>query len=337
MTINQRLVVRPTREVGNNNEDDPMKSLKGISSFVAVASSGSFTQAAKLQGTSAVAVSKNVATLERQLGVRLFQRTTRKINLTAEGQSFFKQCLGPLRELEAAQAQVEQSSKALTGLVRVTSASPFGAGFLIPLIPDFHTLNPKVTIELHLDDAVSDLVAQSYDLGVRIGELKDSTRIVRPLAPLPFVCCASPEYLRQRGTPKTFEDLLEHNCLRLRRAGRDEPFPWLLSGLDSKTDALLQGNFLVNDFSALVMAGVQGQGVLCAPLPLVMPMFRSGQLQPLLATHIDPKIGVYVHYPNRKNLPARTRAFVDFVIDRLGRERDLQTPHRDLVAPFVVA
>jgi DNA-binding transcriptional LysR family regulator len=311
-----------------------LKSLKGISSFVAVANAGSFTQAAKQQGTSAVAVSKNVATLERQLGVRLFQRTTRKLSLTAEGQSFFRQCLGPLRELEAAQAQVEQSSKALTGLVRVTSASPFGAGFLLPLIPEFHAMNPKVIIELHLDDAVSDLVAQSYDLGVRIGELKDSSRIVRPLSPLPFVVCASPEYLKQRGVPASFQDLLEHNCLRLRRVGRDEPFPWLLSGMDSKTDKQIQGNFLVNDFSAMVMAGVQGQGLICAPLPLVMPLFRSGQLRPVLTERIDSKIGVYVHYPNRKNLPARTRAFVDFVLERLGRERDLQTPHGELVAPF---
>jgi DNA-binding transcriptional LysR family regulator len=311
-----------------------MKSLKGISSFVAVASSGSFTQAAKQQGTSAVAVSKNVATLERQLGVRLFQRTTRKLNLTAEGQSFFRQCLGPLRELEAAQAQVEQSSRALTGLVRITSASPFGAGFIVPLIPDFHAINPKVTIELHLDDAVSDLVAQSYDLGVRIGELKDSTRIVRPLAPLPFVCCASPEYLKQRGVPLTLEALGDHNCLRLRRAGRDEVFPWLLSGFNSKSNAWIQGNFLVNDFSAMVMAAVQGQGVICAPLPLVMPMFRSGQLRPLLSSLVDAKIGAYLHYPNRKNLPTRTRAFVEFLMDRLGRERDLQTPHQELLAPF---
>jgi DNA-binding transcriptional LysR family regulator len=313
-----------------------MKSLKGISSFVAVAGSGSFTQAAKQQGTSAVAVSKNVATLERQLGVRLFQRTTRKLSLTAEGQSFYQQCLGPLRELEAAQAQVEQSSKALTGLIRVTSASPFGIGFLIPLIPQFHAINPRVKIELHLDDAVSDLVSQSYDLGVRIGGLADSTRIVRPLAPLPFVCCASTQYLKQKSIPTSIADLLDHNCLRLRRVGRDDAFAWMLSGLDSKTDKLIQGNFLVNDFTALVTAAVQGQGIICAPLPLVMPLFRSGQLRPVLIDKVDPKIGVYVHYPNRKNLPARTRAFVDFVLERLGQEPDLQTPHQELLAPFEI-
>jgi DNA-binding transcriptional LysR family regulator len=312
-----------------------MRSLKGISSFVAVASAGSFTAAAKQQGTSAVAVSKNVATLERQLGVRLFQRTTRKLTLTLEGQNFFRQCLGPLRDLEAAQAQAEQSSKALTGLVRVTCASPFAVGYLIPMIPDFHAINPKVKIELHLDDAISDLVAQSYDIGLRIGELRDSTRIVRPVSKLPFVICASPDYLRQRGRPDSLAALLEHNCLRLRRAGREEPFPWMLTGLDKKTDELIQGNFLANDFAALVLAAVQGQGLICSPLPLVMPLFRSGQLSPVLTEFIDPKVTVYIHYPNRKNVPARTRALVDFLIERLGRETDLQTAHRELVAPFV--
>ena len=154
-----------------------MKSFKGIASFVAVATSGSFAAAAKLQGVSAVAVSKNVATLERQLGVRLLQRTTRKLKLTPEGQTFYRQCLGPMRELEAAQAVVEQSGKALSGLVRVTSVTPFGMGYIMPLIPQFHAINPKVHIELHLDDAINDMVAQGYDVGIRVGQLRDSSLV----------------------------------------------------------------------------------------------------------------------------------------------------------------
>jgi DNA-binding transcriptional LysR family regulator len=192
-----------------------MKSLKGIGSFVAVASAGSFAAAAKLQGVSAVAVSKNVATLERQLGVRLFQRTTRKLSLTLEGRTFYSQCLGPLRELEAAQAVVQQSGKALSGLVRVTSAAPFASGFILPLLPAFHAVNPKVQIQLHLDDSVSDMVAQGYDVGIRVGRLKDSSLVARPIAPLPFVVCGSPGYLKSRAYPQTLADLSEHNCLRL--------------------------------------------------------------------------------------------------------------------------
>jgi DNA-binding transcriptional LysR family regulator len=137
-----------------------MKSLKGITSFVSVASSGSFAAAAKLLGVSAVAVSKNVATLERQLGVRLFQRTTRKLSLTQEGQAFYDQCQGPLRELEAAQTVAEQSTLAPSGVVRVTCLSPLGMGFIIPLMGSFAVQYPKVQVELHLDNAVSDMVAK---------------------------------------------------------------------------------------------------------------------------------------------------------------------------------
>jgi DNA-binding transcriptional LysR family regulator len=314
---------------------ESLKSLKGISSFVAVATAGSFTAAAKQQGVSAVAVGKNVSTLERQLGVRLFQRTTRKVSLTAEGRAFYAQCLGPLRALESAQAGVQTSAKALSGLVRVTSAAPFGMHYILPLIPAFHAAHPAVHIELHLDDRVNDMVAEGYDVGIRIGPLRDCSLVARPIASLPFVVCASPAYLMKCGTPHTLDDLQHHNCLRVRSIGRSTPMPWLLRDAPAHFDETLRGNFLVNDFTALVTAAVQGQGVIYTPLPLVMPLFRSGQLKPLLTKLIQPRLTVYLYYLNRKNLPARTRCFVDFVLDALGKAPDLQMPPAVLVAPFL--
>jgi DNA-binding transcriptional LysR family regulator len=312
-----------------------MKSLKGITSFVAVAGTGSFSAAAKLQGVSAVAIGKNIATLERQLGVRLFQRTTRKLSLTREGQTFFQQCEGPLRELQAAQAVVQSNTKALSGVVRVTSVSPIGLGYLVPLIPEFHRANPKVHIELHLDDSVTDMVSQGFDIGIRVGRLRDSEFIARPISAMPFVICANLAYLKQSGSPQRLEDLAGHNCIRLRRPGRKEPFPWFLRGVDSALDKSFQGNFSVNDFYAMLVAASQGQGLVCVPLPLAMPLFRAGQLRPVLTEYIDPQYVVYLHYPNRKNLPERTRVFVDFALKRLANEPDLQTAHQELVAPFI--
>jgi DNA-binding transcriptional LysR family regulator len=312
-----------------------MKSLKGISSFVAVASSGSFAAAAKLLGVSAVAVSKNVATLERQLSVRLFQRTTRKLSLTPEGNQFYRQCLGPLRELEAAQAVIEQSSKALSGLVRVTSVAPFATGYLLPLIEQFHLANPRVRIEMHLDDSVSDMVAQGYDVGIRVGQLKSSSLVARPIAPLPFVACASPAYFRQRGYPQTLEDLPAHNCLRLSRIGSRDPMPWFLKGNDAASDASISGNLLLNDFAALQAAAAQGLGLSCVPLPLAMPDIRAGRLIPVLTPLIRTDLLVYLYYPNRKNLPGRTRSFVDFVLSAMEKEKDLHTEPQQLLAPFV--
>jgi DNA-binding transcriptional LysR family regulator len=312
-----------------------MKSLKGISSFVAVASSGSFAAAAKLQGVSAVAVSKNVGTLERQLSVRLFQRTTRKLSLTPEGHQFYRQCLGPLRELEAAQAVIEQSSKALSGLVRVTSVAPLATGYLLPLIERFHLANPRVRIELHLDDSVSDMVAQGYDVGVRVGQLKSSSLVARPIAPLPFVACASPGYLRQRGIPQGLDDLAAHNCLRLSRIGSHDPMPWFLKGNSAASDACISGNLLLNDFAALQVAAAQGLGISCLPLPLAMADIRAGRLIPVLTPLIRTDLVAYLYYPNRKNLPGRTRSFVEFVLAALEKEKDLHTEPQQLLAPFL--
>jgi DNA-binding transcriptional LysR family regulator len=311
-----------------------MKSLKGISSFVAVASSGSFAAAAKLLGVSAVAVSKNVATLERQFSVRLFQRTTRKLSLTPEGSSYYKQCLGPLRELEAAQAVIEKSSKSLSGLVRVTCAAPFAAGYVLPIIQQFHALHPRVHIDLHLDDSVSDMVAQGYDVGIRVGPMKSSSLVARPISPLPFVVCASPEYLRHRGEPHSLEDLTQHNCLRFLRIGSREPMPWFLTGNETAVDARIRGNLALNDFAALQRCAVEGRGLACVPLPLAMPDIRSGQLKPVLVSLIRTDLQVYLYYANRKNLPVRTRTFVDYVLAALEKEKDLQTSPPHLLAAF---
>ena len=311
-----------------------MKSLKGIGSFVAVASSGSFAAAAKLQGVSAVAVSKNVATLERQLSVRLFQRTTRKLSLTPEGSNYYKQCLGPLRELEAAQAVIEKSSKALSGLVRVTCVAPFATGYVLPIIQQFHSKHPRVQIELHLDDGVSDMVAQGYDIGIRVGRMNSSSLVARPIAPLPFVVCASPEYLRQHGVPAELDHLAQHNCLRLSRIGSKEPMPWFLTGNDAAQDARIRGNLTLNDFSALQTAVLQGLGLACVPLPLAMPDIRKGDLVPVLAECIRTDLLVYLYYPNRKNMPMRTRSFVDYVLEALEKEKDLHMPPKQLLAAY---
>jgi DNA-binding transcriptional LysR family regulator len=313
-----------------------MKSLKGIASFIAVASTGSFAAAARLQGVSAVAVSKNVATLERQLAVRLFQRTTRQLNLTPEGSQFYEQCQGPLRALEAAQANLESSAKSVSGLVRVTSASPFGMGFLVPLMPTFHALHPNIQVELHLDDAVNDMVGDGYDIGIRIGELRDSSLIARPIGYMPFAVCASPAYWAQHLMPATVSDLPVHNCMRLRRKGSSDAMPWFLKGLDSALNKQCTGNFLANDFAVLLQAAKQGQGIICAPLPQLMPALRSGELQVALADCVEAKFQVYLHYPNRHNMPTRVRVLVDFLLDRLSTQADLQTNPQNLLAELLL-
>ncbi len=271
------------------------------------------------------------------MSVRLFQRTTRKLSLTTEGKLLYSQCLEPLRALEAAHASVQASSKALSGLVRMTCATSFGTTFIAPIVAEFQVLHPKVQVELHLDDSVSDIVLAGYDLGIRIGLLHDSSLVARPIAKLPFVACASPAYLAQNPAPQSPEDLLRHNCLRLRQIGRAQSMPWMLKGIAPELEKRISGNYFVNDFSALVLAAVRGQGIAYAPLPLVMPYLRARQLKAMLTEWMEPRLTVYLYFPNRKNLPARTRRLIDFTLDRLSNEADLQTPHHTLTTPFLAS
>ena len=318
-----------------NENNIAMKSLKGIASFIAVASTGSFAQAARLQGVSAVAVSKNVSTLERQLAVRLFQRSTRQLSLTPEGTQFYEQCQGPLRALEAAQANLETSANSVRGLVRVTCVAPFGMGFVLPLMPQFHALHPDIQVELHLDDAINDMVGDGYDIGLRVGELRDSSLIARPIAWMPFAVAASPQYWAAHPAPTSPQDLLKHACLRLRRKGSSEPVPWFIKGIDSALNKQLVGPLIANEFAALLQAAKQGQGIVCAPLPQLMPALRSGELQVALAHCIESKFQVYLHYPNRHNMPARIRVLVDFLLERLGAESDLQDTPQVLLGQLI--
>ena len=206
-----------------------IESIRGVIGFVRTVAAGSFAGAAKELGVSPVAVSKNVQRLERRLGVRLLQRSTRKLSLTEEGRLFHERCIGPLRELESAQSAVKDKGRSPAGKLRLTSISPFGRTYVLPLLPAFSRLYPEIEVELHLDDAISDMIAEGYDVGIRAGEMKNGTMIVREIAPLHFIVCGAPSYLARNGMPQKPADLASHNCLRLRsRPAPAKPLNWLL-------------------------------------------------------------------------------------------------------------
>jgi DNA-binding transcriptional LysR family regulator len=316
-------------------EDLAVKGIRGVVGFVRAVEAGSFAGAAKTLGITPVAVSKNVQRLERQLGVRLLQRSTRKLSLTQEGRAYYDRCMGPLRELENAQSAVTEKGKSPTGPLKVTCLSPFGRTYLLPLIPGFSRLYPGIELELHLDDTVSDVIADGYDVGIRAGAPRDGTMVMREVAPLHFVICGAPSYLAERGIPLSVADLTKHNCLRLRGRGpASQSAAWKL-GLAQPRDVAVSGNFLANDLPALVTAAVHGQGLVFAPLPLVLPLFRTGALRPVLPDCVSQPARVFIHYASRKHLAARVKAFVDFMLARLRSNPDLTADPQILLAPFV--
>ena len=222
-----------------------VESIRGMIGFVRTVAAGSFAGAAKELGVSPVAVSKNVQRLERRFGVRLLQRSTRKLSLTQEGRLFYERCTGPLRELESAQAAVKDKGRSAAGRLRVTSISPFGVTYVLPLLPEFSRRYPQVEVELHLDDAVSDMIADAYDVGIRAGEMTDGTMIVREIAPLHFIICGAPSYLGKHGIPRKPADLVRHNCLRLQgRTTLARSGNWLLG--PNRASLPVSGNFLTN-------------------------------------------------------------------------------------------
>jgi DNA-binding transcriptional LysR family regulator len=313
-----------------------VKGIRGIVGFVRTVEAGSFAGAAKKLGISPVAVGKNVQRLERQLGVRLLQRSTRKLSLTEEGRLYYERCTGPLRDLESAQSAIAEKGRSPAGTLRVTSLSPFGRAYVLPLIPAFSRLYPAIELELHLDDAVSDMIAGGYDVGIRAGEARDGSMVMREIAPLNFVVCGAPSYLAERGIPSTPVDLAKHNCLRLRGRGpATQSFNWSLGPKRRAVTPAVRGNFLAHDITTLVAAAVQGQGLAFAPLPLVLPLFRTGALRPVLPECVSQPARIYIHYLSRRQLPARVKVFVNFMLERLRSNPDLTSDTQLLLAPFV--
>lgn len=322
-----------------------MSSLLAVTHFLRTVRAGSFAAAARELHVSAVAVGKNVSALERDLGVRLLNRTTRALSLTEEGRLFFERCDKPLQSIEQALIGAKQASDSPSGLLRVSCLSPIARGFVIPLLRNFRVQHPHVEIDLRLDDEVVDMVADGIDVGIRVGNIQDPAIVARRVADLPFIVCASPSYLALQGVPKTIDDLSRHNCLRLGRAhpsGGDGAASKATSAginwrLGEKREAVtppVSGSLIANDFNALEQAAISGLGLFHAPLPLVMPHFRTGVLRPVLPSALSNVLSLYIHYRSRRNQPARMKIFVDFMLEHLRENPDLATKPETLCAPF---
>ena len=310
-----------------------MESIRGVLGFVETVAAGSFAGAARKLGITPVAVSKNVQRLEKELGVRLLQRSTRCLSLTDEGRLFHQRCLGPLQALASAHAEVKDQGAVAAGVVRVTSVSPFGRNYVVPLLPEFARRHPKVRIELDLDDSVSDMIGQRYDVGIRVGEPQGNSMVAREIAPLCFVICAAPDYLAIRGTPVLPADLARHNCLRMRSPGTGRAVNWALGADRASVMPPVEGDLVTNDMTALVTAALHGQGLALAPLPLVLPLLRAGALVAVMTGWLATGAHVFIHYPNRKNLPARVRVLVNFLLEQLRANPDVTGDPQQLLRP----
>lgn len=294
--------------------------------FVDVVESGGFSKAAEKRGCSSAQVSKRIAALESTLGVRLLARTTRRITLTEEGRLFYAQCKKSFDEFQEVRQVLRSRQQEATGVLKITLAGSFQERFLVPILAEFVQMNPKLQISLNFTDALPDLLEAGVDLAICQCELQSSSMVARRIANNYEVICAAPAYLAAHGTPRTLEDLKEHNCL----VGVDPV--WVLGDGNRTQQVRIHGNWHSPSGAALLSAARCGLGLARLPLFSVAEDIAAGTLVPVLEEwnkHPEP---VWLVYPNQRQLPARVRLFIDFLMPRL-LQVDMNIPP-ELASPW---
>lgn len=296
-----------------------MDMLLAIRVFAMVAERGSFVRASKRLGIATSVASRRVAELEQHLGVRLLNRTTRRLSLTESGDAFYERSVQLIAALTDAEQAAQASATTPRGTIRLTSAIHFGMSRLAPAIAAFLDRHPQVSFNVSLSDHMVDLVEEGFDLAVRVGEADNTNLIARKLTETRLIVCASPAYLAARGTPKTPEDLSNHNCFSYAYVPRGRM--WSFRDKTGKTRvAGGSGNLSANNASLLVEIAAHGAGVAVAPDFIVEAGLASGRLTPILQDFTATTSVIYAVYSSRRHLPAKVRAFVSFLVEYFAHE-----------------
>ncbi len=290
-----------------------MDKFQEMQSFVAVVDAGSFVRAADALDTSKAAVSRHVADLEQRLGVRLLNRTTRKLSLTDDGQTFYHQCIDIISALDDAESELSSRSAEASGLVRISAPVTFGNLYLAPLWGVFLNRHPKVTLDVSLSDRTVDLVEDGFDLAIRVSRTPQPNLIARKLATTRMVLCASPKYLKRRGTPKRPQDLTNHDVISYSYwYTRDE---WELGGPDGPIAVKTHPRLHANSGDTCRAAALQHQGIIFQPSFRVYEDLRSGTLKEILQDYQLAELGIYAIYLSRRQLPLKLRHLIDFLVE----------------------
>ena len=298
-----------------------MDRFDSMRAFAKVVESSSFAGAAARLGISASMVTLHVKELEERLGVRLLNRTTRKVSLTETGRAYYERCTRLLADLEETEQAVSDMHAAPRGELRVNATPAFGILQLTPAIADFTNRFPAISVELMLSERMVDLIEEGFDLAVRVGELPDSSLIARQLAPCRMVVCGAPSYFEKHGKPRTPADLTAHNCLTVAGTGLSYYRDWQLTAADgTAVNVLPTGNLRTNSGAVLIVSALAGHGLACLPTYLVGDALQSGRLVTVLDDYMAPPYTLRALYPHNRYLSAKVRAFVDFLGARFGQE-----------------
>lgn len=299
-----------------------MDPLEGIAAFTRVVDSGSFSAAARHLKISKSAVSANVQRLEQRLGIRLLNRTTRRLSMTEAGAAYYRHCARILAEAEAAEQAATALQREPRGTLRISAPNSFGWMHVAPAVPAFLERYPELSVDISLSPAYVNLVDEGLDLAIRIGVLEDSPLIVRKLAPSRLVACAAPAYLEEHGVPHEPDDLAKHNCLCTDLLPWGDE--WRLVGKRGEVRVAVSGNVRSNSAETLRAAVLQGIGIAVLPTWAAGEALRAGALRRVLEAWKLPTSTIYAVYPGNRLMSMKVRAFVDHLARCFGR-----TPYWD--------
>lgn len=287
-----------------------MDRFQELSAFIAVVESGGFSAAARRTGESQPAVSKAIAALEKRLGVALFNRSTRSVTLTDQGQRYYDRTKPLVDEIDDADSELTSSTQTVSGLIRISAASTFGRLHILPLIPELLSLHPALQVDLVLSDFVRDMVEDRIDLAIRVGPVEDSDAVVRRVAVTPLVCVGSRRYFEKHGMPKSPADLSEHNCLLY--GGLTELAKWPFAGPHGRFSVSVRGNLSSNSVETIRAGVLAGVGIgLFAKVSLADELNHPDVIT-ILDDFLDDVRDISLVWPKRRFVPARVRRATDF-------------------------
>ena len=287
--------------------------------FASVIEMGSFVRAADTLSMSKAAVSRYVSDLESRLGVRLIQRTTRKLSLTEEGEVFYARCKEILAGLDEAEAEISLRTGQAVGQIKISAPVSFGILHMASLWGVFISQQPKISLDITLSDRVVDLVEEGIDVAIRIGRLPSSTMISRKLATTRMVLCASPAYLRRTGKPKKLADLTDHAVLAFSYwSGGDE---WQFEGPLGTESVKVKPRMHANSGDTCRGGALEHQGIILQPTFLVGTDLQSGALVEVLPQYKSIELGIFAVYPSRKHISPKIRLLIDFLVDWFRQAR----------------
>lgn len=287
---------------------------EGVLIFLHVAQAGSLSEAARRLKIKPMAATRRLASLEEELGVRLIQRTTRSASLTVEGKQFLPYAATIVEAAEAGQASLQAPREGATGLLRVTACGSIGRAIIMPLLPELIDKHPGLRVDLQLTDTLIDIVSSGIDVGIRIGELKDSNLIASPLGENKRLLCAAPSYVEKRGLAATLDELLQHECI-LPSGG----FHWVFTDGNSEKTVNVSGRISVSNMDGVMDACVAGNGIAMLSSWHADDALRAGKLLEIKFADFYPRsVPIWAVYPTRRQLLPKVEVFIQSMKERLS-------------------